>query len=328
MSLQPATASPGLARVLQQARLLTAEQVSVLHRSAQAAKQSFIEALVQADTLSDQSLAKFCSCSFGYPLLDLKAVNPQALQSASFEGGRQMQSHLALPLARRRGRLSLAIADPTQAATIEQAKFRTGLPVDLVIVALTPLTGILARQSESAEKALSEMIGEELGELVMVDETSSSPAADTGLAEHIDDAPVVRFLQKILIDAINLGASDLHFEPFEKFYRIRFRIDGELREMAQPPLAIKEKLASRIKVISRLDIAEKRVPQDGRMKLAISPSRAVDFRVSTLPTLFGEKIVMRILDGSQTQLGIDALGYELEQKAVLLEAIHRPHGMP
>jgi len=159
--------------------------------------------------------------------------------------------------------------------------------------------------------------------VALVEETHST---DTSASE-IDDAPVVRFLQKILTDAINLGASDLHFEPFKKFYRIRFRIDGVLREVSQPPLAIKEKLASRIKVISRLDISEKRVPQDGRMKLSVSGTRSIDFRVSTLPTLFGEKIVMRILDGSQAQLGIDALGYEPEQKALLMEAIQRPYGM-
>jgi type IV pilus assembly protein PilB len=148
-----------------------------------------------------------------------------------------------------------------------------------------------------------------------------------GASADIDDAPVVRFLQKILIDAINLGASDLHFEPFEKFYRIRFRVDGVLREIAQPPLAIKEKLASRIKVISKLDISEKRVPQDGRMKLAMSKTRSIDFRVSTLPTLYGEKIVMRILDATQAQMGIESLGYEPEQKEMLMNAIQRPYGM-
>ncbi len=330
MHASPVTAistSTGLARALQKSQLLTAEQAASIERSAQADKQAFIDALIRSGALSDSAVARFCSRSFGYPLLDLRAVNPQALQFAGFEGDRQLQNHQVLPLARRPGRMSLAIADPTQGSTIEQVKFRTGLSVDLVIVGYTSLVERLARQSQSAEKALSALTGDALDHLAIVDEASATQAGYTSTTDSIDDTPVVRFLQKILLDAINLGVSDLHFEPFEKFYRIRFRIDGELREMSQPPLAIKDKLASRIKVISRLDIAEKRVPQDGRMKLALSPTRSVDFRVSTLPTLFGEKIVLRILDGSQAQLGIDVLGYEPEQKAVLLEAIHRPHGM-
>jgi type IV pilus assembly protein PilB len=185
----------------------------------------------------------------------------------------------------------------------------------------------LIRQfSQSAEQNLSDLIGDDFENVSLINEDDTTGESDSGTSE-IDDAPVVRFLQKILTDAINVRASDLHFEPFEKFYRIRFRVDGVLRDVAQPPLAIKEKLASRIKVISRLDISEKRVPQDGRMKLQVSGTRSIDFRVSTLPTLFGEKIVMRILDGSQAQLGIDALGYEPDQKNLLLEAIQRPYGM-
>ncbi len=169
------------------------------------------------------------------------------------------------------------------------------------------------------------MIGDDLENIALIDESPNN-TSDTSASE-IDDAPVVRFLQKILTDTINMGASDLHFEPFEKFYQIRFRVDGVLREITQPPLAIKEKLSSCIKVISRLDISEKRVPEDGRMKLSVSTTRSIDFRMSTLPTLFGAKIIMRILDGSQAQLGIDALGYEADQKALLLDAIHRPFGM-
>src|SRR5690606_16667938 len=159
---------------------------------------------------------------------------------------------------------------------------------------------------------------------IAVTSEEQAPATDTS---DVDDAPVVRFLQKVLVDAIKVGASDVHFEPYEKYYRIRLRVDGELREVVTPPLAIKEKLASRIKVISRLDISERRVPQDGRMKIVLSSQRTIDFRVSTLPTLFGEKIVMRILDPSSAKLGIDALGYEREQKKILLDAIHRPYGM-
>ncbi len=329
MSLPAPLALCGLARALLQARLLSEEQVVAIQRHAQAGKQPFVDAMIRNGALSDSALAAFSSRSFGYPLLDIAAVNPQCLQAGQtgFEGERKAQPHPALPLCKRAGRVSLAIADPTNSAAIEQAKFRTGLPVDLVIVAYAPLNDLLSRLTQGAAKALSDLIGDESDFAVVIDEAHSPAAAEASASEGIDDAPVVRFLQKILVDAINLGASDLHFEPFEKFYRIRFRIDGELREVSQPPLAIKDKLASRIKVISRLDIAEKRVPQDGRMKLALSATRSVDFRVSTLPTLFGEKIVMRILDSSQAQLDIDNLGYESDQKAVLLEAIHRPYGM-
>ncbi len=320
----PAFPPSGLPRALQQSGKLDTQQIDAIQRKALADKQSFIEALVQAGALDAHSLAVFCSAHFGYPLLDLAALDPQALPQKVIDE-RLMQSHRVVVLARRAHKVSVAIADPTQTQALDQVKFQTGLPVDPVVVMLPQLTELIARLSQSAEQNLSELIGDDLDNIALVDEPAS-PGPDSATSE-IDDAPVVRFLQKMLTDAINLGASDLHFEPFEKFYRIRFRIDGELREIAQPPLAIKEKLASRIKVISRLDIAEKRVPQDGRMKLSVSGTRSIDFRVSTLPTLFGEKIVMRILDGSQAQLGIDALGYEPGQRTLLLEAIQRPYGM-
>jgi type IV pilus assembly protein PilB len=264
----------------------------------------------------------FCATHFGCPLLDLGALDVQALPKNIIDD-RLMQSQRVVVLAKRANKVSVAIADPTQTQALDQVKFRTGLSVEPVVVLLPQLTDLIAKLSQSAEQNLSELIGDDLDSVALVDEGTHP---DTPTSE-IDDAPVVRFLQKILTDAINMGASDLHFEPFEKFYRIRFRIDGVLREISQPPIAIKEKLASRIKVISRLDISEKRVPQDGRMKLSVSGTRSIDFRVSTLPTLFGEKIVMRILDGSQAQLGIDALGYDPDQKALLLDAIHRPYGM-
>jgi type IV pilus assembly protein PilB len=185
------------------------------------------------------------------------------------------------------------------------------------------LIAITDKLGQTAESALNDLASDDLN---LEFEDADAPAVAEANTD-IDDAPVVRFLQKVLMDAINEGASDIHFEPYEKFYRIRFRVDGVLREIAQPPIAIKDKLSSRIKVISRLDISEKRVPQDGRMKLVLSKTRAIDFRVSTLPTLFGEKIVMRILDPSQAKLGIDALGYDPDQKEILLEAIQRPYGM-
>ena len=317
--------SPGLPRMLLQAQLLSVPQLESVQRDSAEEKLPFVDTLIRSGIIGADAIAQFCSKTFGYPLLDLAAVDPDALPQKIIDP-RLMISHRVIVLSRRGGKLSLGMADPSQQQAIEQVKFQTGLAVEPVVVAYPQLTDMISRLSQSAEQNLSELIGDDLDSVSIAEETDASGENETG-ASDIDDAPVVRFLQKILTDAINMGASDLHFEPFEKFYRIRFRVDGELREIARPPLAIKEKLASRIKVISRLDISEKRVPQDGRMKLQVSGTRSIDFRVSTLPTLFGEKIVMRILDGSQAQLGIDALGYEPDQKALLLEAINRPYGM-
>jgi type IV pilus assembly protein PilB len=326
MSVTPASQLPAsaLPRVLLQAKLLTAQQVESLTRSSTSEKIPFIDALIRSGTLQPLALAQFCSQTFGHPLLDLTALDTSSLPAKVIDE-RLMQTQRVVVLAKRNNKVCVAIADPTQTQALDQVKFQTGLSVDPVVVPQPQLLDLIAKLSQSTEQNLSDMIGDDLENIALVDESSSN-ASDASSSE-IDDAPVVRFLQKILTDAINMGASDLHFEPFEKFYRIRFRVDGVLREIAQPPLAIKEKLASRIKVISRLDISEKRVPQDGRMKLAVSATRSIDFRVSTLPTLFGEKIVMRILDGSQAQLGIDALGYDADQKALLLDAIQRPYGM-
>ena len=317
--------SYGLPRMLVQAQLLSAQQLEAMQRDGVTEKLPFIEALLRSGVIEADTLARFCSKSFGHPLLDLSAVDPEALPHKLIDP-RLMSGHRVIVLSRRGGKLSLGMADPSQHQAIEQVKFQTGLIVEPVVVVYPQLVEMIGKLSQSAEQNLTDLIGDDLDNVSIAEDSDASTDSEAATSE-IDDAPVVRFLQKILTDAINIGASDLHFEPFEKFYRIRFRVDGELREIARPPLAIKEKLASRIKVISRLDISEKRVPQDGRMKLQVSPTRSIDFRVSTLPTLFGEKIVMRILDGSQAQLGIDVLGYEPEQKALLLDAIARPYGM-
>lgn len=317
--------SSGLARVLLQANLLNDAQLDSIHRTSASEKIPFVDALIKSGTLSPEGLGEFCSKTFGYPLLDVSAVDIAALPQKLIDQ-KLMASQRVIVLSRRGDKISLGMADPTQQQVIDQIKFQTGLPVEPVVVLHPQLMELIRQLSQSAEQNLSDLIGDDFENVSLINEDESTGESDSGSSE-IDDAPVVRFLQKILTDAINVRASDLHFEPFEKFYRIRFRVDGVLRDVAQPPLAIKEKLASRIKVILRLDISEKRVPQDGRMKLQVSGTRSIDFRVSTLPTLFGEKIVMRILDGSQAQLGIDALGYEPDQKNLLLEAIQRPYGM-
>jgi type IV pilus assembly protein PilB len=230
-----------------------------------------------------------------------------------------------VPLHKRGNRLAIAIADPTNLRALDEIRFQTGLAVDPVIVEENKLVPLVAKLSETVEESLKTFASDDIN-LEFTDEQAQDKADEASSLE-VDDAPVVRFIQKMLLDAINEGASDIHFEPYEKSYRIRFRTDGILREIASPPLVIKDKIASRIKVISRLNIAEKRVPQDGRMRLVLSKSRSIDFRVSTLPTMYGEKIVLRILDPSSATLGIEALGYEPEQKKILLDAIHRPYGM-
>ncbi|MES2534551.1 MAG: type IV-A pilus assembly ATPase PilB [Pseudomonadota bacterium] len=315
----------GLARALVQAGRLAAPQADALNKKSVAEKTPFIDVLVKGGTIDSRALAMFCSETYGYPMLDFSVFNLQTLPDKVIDS-KLMHAQRVVVLAKRGNKVSVAISDPTNTQALDQIKFKTELTVEPVIVEHLQLMELIEKLGQSAEQNLNELIGDDLDNIDFVEDDLVSPA-EPGLTTDIDDAPVVKFLQKILIDAINLGASDLHFEPFEKFYRIRFRVDGVLREIAQPPLAIKEKLASRIKVISKLDISEKRVPQDGRMKLVMSKTRSIDFRVSTLPTLFGEKIVMRILDGSQAQMGIDALGYDPEQKETLMNAIQRPYGM-
>jgi type IV pilus assembly protein PilB len=321
----PNTAMSGLARALVQAGRLTAQQADTINKQSISSKSPFIDNLLQSGAIDSKSLAAFCSETFGYPLLDCAAFN-MAIRPDNVIDAKLTANQRVVALAKRGNKVSVAISDPTNTQALDQIKFQTELIVDPIIVDHATLLQLVEKLGQSAEQNLNELIGDDL-EIDLTDVDPTAAASPEAATADIDDAPVVKFLQKILIDAINLGASDLHFEPFEKFYRIRFRVDGVLKEVAQPPLAIKEKLASRIKVISKLDISEKRVPQDGRMKLVMSKTKAIDFRVSTLPTLFGEKIVMRILDATQAQMGIESLGYDQDQKEILMNAIERPYGM-
>ncbi|MGZ5857300.1 MAG: type IV-A pilus assembly ATPase PilB [Burkholderiaceae bacterium] len=315
----------GLARALVQAGRLTAQQAETINKQSISSKTPFIDNLLQSGSIDSRALAIFCSETFGYPMIDFAAFNLTTRPDNVIDA-KLMAAQRVVALSKRGNKVSVAISDPTNTQALDQIKFQTELTVDPVIVDHTTLMLLVDKLGQSAEQNLNELIGDDL-EIDFSDVDTAGTASPEAAAADIDDAPVVKFLQKILIDAINLGASDLHFEPFEKFYRIRFRVDGVLKEVAQPPLAIKEKLASRIKVISKLDISEKRVPQDGRMKLVMSKTKSIDFRVSTLPTLFGEKIVMRILDATQAQMGIESLGYDPDQKEILLDAIQRPYGM-
>jgi type IV pilus assembly protein PilB len=323
-----ASSLTGLARALVQQGKLRPDRAESLARRAAQSNTLFIDELVgaaEATGLKAGEIARFAAETFGHPLLDLTAVDADQLPSDVID--KKLVGALRVLGIRKRGnRLAVAVSDPTNVQALDQVKFQTQLALEIVVVEHDKLLKLIESSVQTAGKALEKFVGDEIDFGELLTEVPDSAAQDDS-AIDIDDAPVVRFLQKLLLDAIGDGASDIHFEPYEKFYRVRFRVDGILREVTQPPLAIKERLVTRIKVLSRLDIAEKRVPQDGRMKLALSAQRAIDFRVSTLPTLFGEKVVMRILDPSQAKMGIDALGYEPEQKAVLVDAIQRPYGM-
>ena len=314
----------GLARALVQAGQLKEVEAEQLQTQANSAKISLIEQIIISQKASSISIARFIADTFGYPLLDLAAFDEAHIPENAIDR-KLIATHKVIPLNKRGNRLSVAIADPTNLRALDEIRFQTGLTVDPIVVDQTKLAILVAKHSTTAAESLKNLAGDDINLDFLDEENSEKEAEATG--QDVDDAPVVKFLQKMLLDAINDGASDIHFEPFEKFYRIRFRVDGILREVASPPVAIKEKLASRIKVISRMNIAEKRVPQDGRMRLILSKNRAIDFRVSTMPTLQGEKIVLRILDPSSATLGIEALGYEPEQKAALLDAVSRPYGM-
>ncbi|TWI51278.1 type IV pilus assembly protein PilB [Pseudoduganella flava] len=314
---------PGLARALLQAGRLTAPQADALQRKSHVEKAPFIDVLLASGAIASRELAVFCAETFAYPMLDLQAFAVAALPQKIIDP-KLMQTQRVVALARRGNKMSVAISDPTNTQALDQIKFQTETLVEPVIVPHDVLVRLLQELAKSSEQLIGELAGEE-GDIQFEQEPDA--ALQEAPATDVEDAPIVRFLNKMLMDAVNMGASDLHFEPFEKFYRIRFRVDGVLIEHAQPPIAIKDKLVSRIKVLAKLDISEKRVPQDGRMRLIVSPTKTIDLRVSTLPTLFGEKTVMRILDATQAQMGIDSLGYEPEQRALLLDAIQRPYGM-
>ncbi len=316
------TVLAGLARALVQHQVMRPDQAVAIQKRANAAQTRFIDELIAEGPINAAQLSRFCAETFGHPLLDLAAMDLANLPGDLIDRRLAAETRV-VALGKRGSRLSVAISDPTDLQALDRIKFQTQAQIDPVIVEHDKLVKLVEKLGRSTGEQLADLMDESL-DLDLAGEEGATPI---DASSEVDDAPVVKFLQKVLIDAIQAGASDLHFEPYEKFYRIRMRVDGELREFAQPPLAIKDKLASRIKVISRLDISEKRVPQDGRMKIVIGPNRAIDFRVSTLPTLFGEKIVMRILDPSSAKLGIDALGYEPDQRQIMLDAIRRPYGM-
>jgi type IV pilus assembly protein PilB len=314
----------GVARVLVNAGKLNAKSAEDLVKSSREKKTRFVTSLIANGLVSSSDLAHTLSSALALPLLDLNAVDVHRLPRDIIDTKLAIQYHIVV-LGKRGNRLFIGGSDPTDQEAVERIKFATQLAPEWVIVEQDKLNKMLEAAGASANEAIDAMGASGDFDFEVTEEQNAAQDIAEA-ATDVEDAPVVRFLQKMLSDAINARASDLHFEPYEYHYRVRFRVDGELREITQPPIAIKDKLASRIKVISRLDISEKRVPQDGRMKLKFG-NKAIDFRVSTLPTLFGEKIVIRILDPSSAKVGIDALGYEKIEKDRLLECIKRPYGM-
>jgi type IV pilus assembly protein PilB len=314
----------GLARMLVQEQLLSEEDAVSVQASATAQRIPFVSQLVQSKKLPALKIAETAANAFGFPLFDLDALNPDYIPAKTIDT-KLMASSRVMALQSRGNSLFVALSDPTNLHALDDVQFQVGMALSPVVVEEDKLSKWIARLVEASDTSMQSLSMSDEFSLDM--ESGNEPVEQEVSSAEIDDAPVVKYIQKILLDAINMGASDLHFEPYEKYYRIRYRVDGVLQEIAQPPLAIKEKMASRIKVISNLDISEKRVPQDGRMKLVLSKTRTIDFRVSTLPMINGEKIVMRILDPSSATLGIEALGYEPDQKEALLSAVSRPYGL-
>jgi len=288
---------------------------------------SIVTQLVKSGAANARDIAIAASSEFGVPLFDLDASNldPETLRLVS---EKLLVKHRVLPVFKRGKRLFLAVADPTNLHAIDEIKFQTGMGVEAVVVEDDKLQKAVDKAVEQADSQMPAFSDEEGMDLDALEVTGGDEIADDKVTrDDVEDAPIVRFVNKLMLDAIRRGASDIHFEPYEKTYRVRFRMDGVLKEIAQPPVQLAGKLAARLKVMSRLDIAERRVPQDGRIKMRLSKNRAIDFRVSSCPTLFGEKIVMRILDPAQAQLGIDALGYEPKQKELYLKYLAKPQGM-
>ncbi len=313
----------GLARRLVRDELISEQQAQTAHAEAARRRQPFVQYLVEQKLLESRAIAIAASQEFGVPVLDLDAMNLLELPLTLVDE-RLVRRHRALPIHRRGNRLFVAVSDPTNVRALDEIRFHTGLATDAILVEEDKLSAAIARAMEAQDTAISDIIDADLDNLEVAGGDDEEQADSD---PNVDDAPVVRYVNKILIDAIASSASDVHFEPYEQEFRIRFRQDGLLREVANPPVSIASRLVARLKVMSRMNIAERRVPQDGRIKLKLGRTRDIDFRVNTLPTLHGEKVVLRILDSTAAMVGIDQLGMEPAQREAFLESIHKPYGM-
>ena len=315
----------GLAQRLVNDGLLQEADARKAQERAERKKTPLVSLLVSEGVVDGALVAGIAAEEFGVPLFDINAIEVET-DVVKLVDEKLVRKHHALPLFKRGNRLFVAVSDPTNLAALDEIKFHVGANTEAILVEEDKLKEAIDKAMDASDTSLSDLGGDaDLDDLdISSDEDSDD---DSGVDTDVDDAPVVRFVNKILLDAINTGASDVHFEPYEKTYRVRYRRDGVLKEIATPPVALNRRIAARLKVLSRLDISERRVPQDGRMKMRLSKTRAIDFRVNTCPTLFGEKIVLRILDPTSAQLGIDALGYEEDQKQLYLDALAQPQGM-
>lgn len=325
--LQPSlTGLSGMARRLVSEGVMPEDVVRKAMADSNQSKSTLTTWLLERNLVDSAELVRIASAEFGMPMMDVTALNPVTMPLDLISEA-LITKHQALPLFRRGKRLYVGIADPMQSHALDEIKFHSNCMVEPILVERGSLQRVIESLLNNMRNTMPDMGGGELDELDIEggdDEGESSSGVD---ANANDDAPVVKFVNKILVDAIRRGASDIHFEPFETQYRVRLRMDGILKAVSNPPMKMANRISSRIKVMAQLDIAEKRVPQDGRIKLNLSKTRAVDFRVSTLPTLFGEKIVLRILDGSSARIGIEKLGYEPDQQKLYIDAIHKPYGM-
>ncbi len=320
-------ASPltGLARKLVQDQYITDEDAHSAIKQAKEEKISFSSYLIKNKIVPASTIAMASSQEFGLPVFDLSAMDSEQA-ALTLVSENLISKHQAVPLYKRGNRLFVAISNPTNMQALDEFKFHTGLSTEPILVQEDQLEGFINKALSAMNDDMDDMLLDDDLENLDI-EQGEDEETDAPTKNDANDAPVVKYVNKILVDAINKGASDIHFEPYEKRYRIRYRIDGVLMEVASPPISLSAKLTARVKVMSRMDIAERRVPQDGRIKLKLSKKRAIDFRVNSCPTLFGEKIVLRILDASSAKLGIDALGYEPEQKEKYMNALANPYGM-
>ncbi|MEW4983215.1 MAG: type IV-A pilus assembly ATPase PilB [Cycloclasticus sp.] len=314
----------GLARRLVLDGLITEEAARKHFEDARKKKKSFVSFLVEQKILDSQTIALSASEEFGVPLFDINALNKEVIPKGLVDE-KLVRKHHALPMYKRGNKLFVAVSDPTNLQALDEIKFQTRMSTEAILVEEDKLTRVIETAMDDEDTSMDDLLDDDLDN-INFDDADAAPAEDD-LDSDIDDAPVVRFVNKILLDAIKKGASDIHFEPYEKSFRIRTRQDGILKEVASPPMNIANKLTSRIKVMSRMNISERRIPQDGRIKMALSKKRAIDFRVNTCPTLYGEKIVLRILDPTSAQVGIEQLGFDPNQQAAFLKAIEKPYGM-
>ncbi len=314
----------GLARRLVQDGLLAEDQAATATQEATESQRPLVSHLVASGLVQANEIAVAASVEYGVPLFDLSAIDPEHMPISLVEE-KLVRKHHALPLIKRGNRLFLAVSDPTNHQGLDEIKFHTGMTTDAVLVEEDKLTAAIENALQAQDTSMTDLLDEDLENLDIAVTDDNEADNDSNL--DVDDAPVVRYVNKILLDAINSGTSDIHFEPYEKTFRVRYRQDGMLHEVASPPINISSRLTARLKVMARMNIAERRVPQDGRIKMVLSRNRSIDFRVNTCPTLYGEKIVLRILDSSAATLGVESLGFDDKQKEDFVAAITKPYGM-